>query len=180
MKIKVLKAVAALLFLLISPCLFAQQLEIKVFEEGTNVKVEHFLLKGFSKNEQKTFPNLINYSTFSQYDSVLVQAYGYNNTWIKYYTLSPEYLAANKDKNILLNVILKPLLTEVNEIVISAGKFEEKKKDVAHQITLIKQKDIEFMSQSNTGDVLQSSGTVLVQKSQLGGGKDKYEKGEIS
>lgn len=170
MIIKVLKAVAALLFLLISPCLFAQQLEIKVFEERTNLKVEHFVITGFSQHKQKNIPNLINYSAFSMYDSVLVRAYGYNNAWIKYYTLSAEYLAANKEKNIPLNVILKPLETEVNEVVISAGKFEEKKKDVARQITLIKQKDLEFMSQSNTADVLQSSGAVLVQKSQLGGG----------
>lgn len=170
MKIKVLKAVAALLFLLVSPRLFAQQIEIKVFEEGTNNKIEYFLLKGFSKNEHKTIPALIYYSLFSQYDSVLVQAFGYENAWIKYYSLSAEYLAANQNKNIPLNIILKPLLTEVNEVIISAGKFEEKKKDVARQITLIKQKDIEFMSQSNTADVLQSTGSVLVQKSQLGGG----------
>lgn len=170
MTIKVLKAVVALLFLLVAPYLSAQQIEIKVFEEGTNNKVEYFLLTGFSKNEHKNIPHLIAYSTFAQYDSVLVQAYGYQSAWMKYYSLSAEYLAANKDKNIPLNIILKPLTTEVNEVIISAGKFSEKKKDVARQITLIKQKDLEFMSQSNTADVLQSSGTVLVQKSQLGGG----------
>ena len=171
MKQTPIKAVAALLFLLNSYAhLFGQQIEIRAFEEKTNQRIEYFTARGFNKSGHKNLSVQLAYADFSAYDSVLIQAFGYKNAWLKHYTLSPEYLAANKDKTIYLSVVLQPLLTEVNEVVISAGKFEEKKKDVARQITLIKQNDLEFASQPTTADVLQNSGAVLVQKSQLGGG----------
>ncbi len=68
----------------------------------------------------------------------------------------------------------KVFLTEkgflANEVVVSASKFQEKKEDVAQQIQVINQRDLRFLNQQNTGDVIQQSGNVLVQKSQQGGG----------
>ena len=58
----------------------------------------------------------------------------------------------------------------LEEVVFSASKFEEKRKDVPQQIQVIKARDIEFMNQQTTADVLQSTGNVFVQKSQMGGG----------
>lgn len=57
-----------------------------------------------------------------------------------------------------------------NEVVVSASKFEEKRDDVAQQIQVIGQTDLRFMNQQTTGDVLNQSGNVMVQKSQQGGG----------
>ncbi|WP_066834561.1 TonB-dependent receptor [Rufibacter ruber] len=66
------------------------------------------------------------------------------------------------------------LLTEksysLDEVVISASKFEEKRIDVAQQIEVLKARELEFQSNPTTADVLQQSGQVLVQKSQAGGG----------
>jgi hemoglobin/transferrin/lactoferrin receptor protein len=68
----------------------------------------------------------------------------------------------------------KILLTEktydLDEVVVSASKFEEKKSDVPGQIQVIKSRDIAFMNQQTSADVLHNSGNILVQKSQLGGG----------
>jgi hemoglobin/transferrin/lactoferrin receptor protein len=58
----------------------------------------------------------------------------------------------------------------MEEVVVSASKFEEKKKDVAQSIQIIRRSDIENMNQSSMADVMDNSGKVLVQKSQLGGG----------
>lgn len=58
----------------------------------------------------------------------------------------------------------------LDEVVVSASKFEEKRKDIAQPIEVIKAKDLAFMNQSTTADVMQNTGNVLVQKSQLGGG----------
>jgi hemoglobin/transferrin/lactoferrin receptor protein len=58
----------------------------------------------------------------------------------------------------------------LNEAVVSASKFEEKSKDVAQQVQVIDQRDIRFISPQNSADLLQQSGSVLVQKSQQGGG----------
>ncbi|HXK64481.1 MAG TPA: TonB-dependent receptor [Bacteroidales bacterium] len=59
---------------------------------------------------------------------------------------------------------------DLNEIVVSASRFEEKRANVPQQMMMIKQKDIKFLSQPTSAELLQSSGQVLVQKSQLGGG----------
>jgi hemoglobin/transferrin/lactoferrin receptor protein len=58
----------------------------------------------------------------------------------------------------------------LNDIVVSATRFEEKQSDVPQKIEVLKSKDLSFMNQSSTADVLQNSGQVFVQKSQMGGG----------
>ncbi|MCS6822226.1 MAG: TonB-dependent receptor [Microscillaceae bacterium] len=67
-------------------------------------------------------------------------------------------------------VYLTPSAYAIDEVVISANKFEEKQTDVPQQIIVLKQKDIAFLSQQNTADLLQQTGQVFVQKSQQGGG----------
>ena len=61
-------------------------------------------------------------------------------------------------------------LNEMQEVVVSASRFEEKKKDVSQKIQIINAREIENMNQTSTADVLANSGNVMVQKSQLGGG----------
>ncbi|MDH5607877.1 MAG: TonB-dependent receptor [Cyclobacteriaceae bacterium] len=58
----------------------------------------------------------------------------------------------------------------LDEIVISASKFEEKRADVPQQIHVIKSKELQYMNQQTMADVMLQSGQVMVQKSQLGGG----------
>jgi hemoglobin/transferrin/lactoferrin receptor protein len=67
-------------------------------------------------------------------------------------------------------IYLEEKAYETAEVVISASKFEEKQSDVPNQIMVIKSKDLEFINAQNSGDVLQQSGNVYVQKSQMGGG----------
>jgi hemoglobin/transferrin/lactoferrin receptor protein len=57
-----------------------------------------------------------------------------------------------------------------NEVVISASKFEEKKYDIPQPVQSITLKQIEQTNAQNAGDLLVSTGTVLTQKSQAGGG----------
>jgi hemoglobin/transferrin/lactoferrin receptor protein len=61
------------------------------------------------------------------------------------------------------------LLRELNEIVISVNKFAEKKKNIAQKVEVISSKYISHVNTQNTGDLLQSTGNVFVQKSQQGG-----------
>jgi hemoglobin/transferrin/lactoferrin receptor protein len=58
----------------------------------------------------------------------------------------------------------------LDEFVSSASRFEEKKRDVPEHISIIKRRDITFLDQQTTPDLLQNSGTVFVQRSQMGGG----------
>ena len=57
-----------------------------------------------------------------------------------------------------------------DEVVVSASRFEEKRKDVVQKIQLIRTSDLQNMNQTSTADVMTNSGNVFVQKSQQGGG----------
>ncbi len=60
-------------------------------------------------------------------------------------------------------------LKELSEIVVSANKFPEKKRNIAQRIDVISSKFIAKVNAQNTGDLLLNTGNVFVQKSQQGG-----------
>ena len=67
-------------------------------------------------------------------------------------------------------VFLSPKSTSLNEVVISASKFAQSKKEVPQNIISIDSKDIQLSNPQTSADLLSNSGRVFVQKSQLGGG----------
>lgn len=58
----------------------------------------------------------------------------------------------------------------LNQIVISANKFEQNKTDIPQKIIAFSAKNIAFTNPQTSADILQNTGQVFVQKSQLGGG----------
>ncbi len=58
---------------------------------------------------------------------------------------------------------------KMQEVVISASKFLEKKKNVAQKIEVITARSIALINAQNTGDLLVNTGKIFVQKSQQGG-----------
>lgn len=79
-----------------------------------------------------------------------------------FFLLTPFNSLAQKD-TLKKNIDLDP-------IVISGGKFSEKKKNVAQKIDIIGPKELKILNTQSTADVLTLSGKVFVQKSQQGGG----------
>ncbi|WP_298478848.1 TonB-dependent receptor [uncultured Maribacter sp.] len=67
-----------------------------------------------------------------------------------------------------VSLVLKP--NELDEVVMSISKWEQQKKDIPNKIVSVNAKSIAFTTPQTTADVLQKSGKVFVQKSQLGGG----------
>ena len=67
-------------------------------------------------------------------------------------------------------IYLTPKSTNLNEIVISASKFEQSKKEVPQKIISIDAQEIEQATPQTSADLLANSAGVFVQKSQLGGG----------
>ncbi len=65
-------------------------------------------------------------------------------------------------------MVMKP--NELDEVVMSISKWEQQKKDIPNKIASIDAKSISFTAPQTSADVLQKSGKVFVQKSQLGGG----------
>ena len=72
----------------------------------------------------------------------------------------------NASSELLLNYRVDML----REVVTSASRFEEKRRDVSERIDVIKARDIRLMDQPTMAELLQNTGAVFVQKSQLGGG----------
>lgn len=58
----------------------------------------------------------------------------------------------------------------LNEIVVSANRWEQNKKEVSQKITSINPKEIAFQNPQTAADMLGTSANVFIQKSQLGGG----------
>lgn len=90
------------------------------------------------------------------------------------YFAHPNYLTFNSTleqlKALNYRIVMQENTNSLDEIVVSASKFKEKKKDVAQKIQVIRSSELQNMNQTSTADVLANSGNILVQKSQLGGG----------
>lgn len=99
--------------------------------------------------------------------SLLKNADSIRFSFIGYQTSVMSYSELRSKK---FRVLLSEKSYTLGELVISASRFEEKKEDVPQQIQVMKSRDLQFMNQQNTADVIQQSGNVMVQKSQAGGG----------
>lgn len=67
-------------------------------------------------------------------------------------------------------ILLDSNLQNLDEIVLSASKFQENKNDIPKTITRIDAKTIGLTQPQTSADVLERTGKVYIQKSQLGGG----------
>ncbi|MGB7394401.1 MAG: TonB-dependent receptor [Pricia sp.] len=59
---------------------------------------------------------------------------------------------------------------QLDEVVLSVSKWEQQKKDIPNKIVGIDAREIAFSNPQTSADLLQNSGKIFVQKSQLGGG----------
>ncbi|MFY7732422.1 MAG: TonB-dependent receptor [Bacteroidia bacterium] len=86
----------------------------------------------------------------------------------------PDYKPYNQTVNTnfkdTIHVFLVPSALKIEEVVISANKFQEDKKDIPRQIQTISKGQIQFQNRQNTADLLENTGNVFMQKSQQGGG----------
>jgi hemoglobin/transferrin/lactoferrin receptor protein len=70
----------------------------------------------------------------------------------------------------LKKIYLESNTEGLKEIVISASKFEQNKQDIPQKIVNVNSKSIQFSNPQTSADVLENTGQVFVQKSQMGGG----------
>jgi hemoglobin/transferrin/lactoferrin receptor protein len=84
------------------------------------------------------------------------------------------YVLAEIDKSTLTSQInevkLESLVINLKEFVFSANKVAEKYSDLSMKIDILPARQIQFSNSQTSGDLLQQSGKVFVQTSQLGGG----------
>lgn len=68
------------------------------------------------------------------------------------------------------NIAMRPTQLSLDEIVISATRWEQNKRDIPNKITSIGVKQIELQNPQTTADMLGNTGEVFIQKSQQAGG----------
>jgi hemoglobin/transferrin/lactoferrin receptor protein len=102
----------------------------------------------------------VNISGIKQEDTLIIRHQYYEKREVLY----SELHATN------FTVYMSEKISEFDDVVISASRFEEKKTDVVQKIQVIRSSDLQNMNQTSTADMLSQTGNILVQKSQQGGG----------
>ena len=137
---------------------YAQTITIR--DESTREPLENVVIQDKNNIQVKTtIKGKADISGLLKSDSVFVFQYGYATKKIWLGTEVAD-----------LSVDLAAKSVNLDEIVFSANRKAESKMDVPYQVEIIKQKDIEFSNPATSGDLLQNTGQVFVQKSQAGGG----------
>ena len=139
--------------------MYAQKLYI--YDQNTNLPLNEARVKscdGQTKLNQTGIDGYV--SINSNPGCYLIEADGYLSR-----VLGSDEIKANAGR-----VPLFPNQHSTDEVIISASKFNEKRKDLAQKVQVISKQELALMNQSSTADVIANSGNVFVQKSQLGGG----------
>tara|TARA_B110000483_G_scaffold46166_1_gene57646 strand:+ start:1087 stop:3489 length:2403 start_codon:yes stop_codon:yes gene_type:complete len=110
-----------------------------------------------TKTAVSDFDGLVDIKNFQSFEKIYFGHLSYHKKSIR--------KSAIKD-----TIFLYPKSTSLNEVVISASKFAQSKKEVPQNIISINSKDIQFSNPQTSADLLSNTGRVFVQKSQLGGG----------
>lgn len=149
-----------LIFLLASLNVFAQ--EITVLDADTGNPVANIAI--YNKDRSKSTVSNLNGKTdlgiFGKNERITFRHISYE----EFVTTSGRI--GKKGNRVYL--ILKP--EELQEVVMSVSKWEQQKKDIPQKIESVDARTIAFTNPQTSADVLQNSGKVFVQKSQLGGG----------
>jgi len=141
------------------PCLTAQ--EVQVLNSTTNEPIENVAIYNQHKNKSilTNDKGIAPISDFSASDSLFFQ----HPSFLRYVI---SYEEAVKARCIKLDrkVIIMP------EFVISASKYKETQRDIAHMVDVITPQKLELLTSQTSADILTSTGNIFVQKSQGGGG----------
>ena len=139
--------------------LYAQKLYI--YDQNTNLPLQEAVVKSCDGQTWLNQTGAEGYVTLIQMaPCYLFEAEGYLTR-----SISADEIKANSGR-----IPMFPNQHSVEEVVVSASKFNEKRKDLAQKVQVISKQELALMNQSSTADVLANSGNVFVQKSQLGGG----------
>ncbi|NNK11909.1 MAG: TonB-dependent receptor, partial [Flavobacteriaceae bacterium] len=147
-------------FFFVLLCASAQ--EIKVLDGETKRPLVNALL--YNDNKSKTLitdiDGICDLSAFNGSERFTISHIGYENK------------IANKNQILRRGgrIELIPKTEQLEAVVMSISKWEQQKKDIPQKVTSISAGDISFTNPQTSADLLQNSGQVFVQKSQLGGG----------
>lgn len=150
----------SILFFLLQILVQAQ--EIQVLNETTGEPIEDVAIFSIDqKNYTNTNENgIFELSLFPSFTTIVFQHPSFYSM-----SISKKDILKNGDKISLTERIIK-----IDEVVISANRWEQNKSEIPYEILSISAKKMSFANPQTSADMLVASGQVFVQKSQLGGG----------
>lgn len=148
----------ALIIILMTGFLSAQNVVIKDVVTKTPITGVAVFNENKSKSDVSNKLGEIDLSIFSNDELLIVKHISYAEVFV--------YKSQINNGEFFLEAIHQGL----DEIILSASKFKEPKSDIAKSISRIDAKAIGFTNPQTSADLLQSTGKVYIQKSQLGGG----------
>ncbi len=154
-----MRVILSLLLFLFFSHSYAQ--EITVLDREMKIPLSNVAIY----NQSKTISTLTNFdgkasiSKFSKNELLIFKHVSHHELRIKKSDIKSNY-----------KVYLIPDENQLQEVVLSVSKFAQNKRDLARQVVSISAEDIKFSNSQTAADLLESSGKVYVQKSQLGGG----------
>ncbi len=153
-------------FLLVLICLFSAPLleaqQVKVLEAHTQTPISGVAIYNVKKSKT-VVTNLDGEASLEVFNSN--ETLYFLHASYEFKSLKKSIVAANSNV-----VYLEIKVEDLREIVISASKFEQNKNEIAQKIINIDAQEIQFSNPQTSADLLESSGNVYIQKSQLGGG----------
>ncbi|RED46550.1 hemoglobin/transferrin/lactoferrin receptor protein [Winogradskyella eximia] len=135
---------------------------VTVLEEGSLTPIPGVALYNFKKNKTQV-TDLNGKAALGIFD--LNEIIFFQNFLYEKQKLTKAEIA--KNNNI---IYLVPKVEGLKQIVISASKFEQNKRDIPQTIVSIDAKDIALVNPQTSADLLENTGNIYIQKSQLGGG----------
>ncbi len=140
----------------------AQNVVIDVFdiENGNPVKnvavfnLDHSVT-GLTGNDGSVIMNGLTHN-----DTLIFQHRSYNRLIIGYDDIEKQNFKVGLTENFV----------DLDEVVVSANKWEQKRSEVPNEILVIRKREIRLNNPATSADMFSQTGAVFVQKSQLGGG----------
>jgi len=155
-----IKGIALIISFIFSTVVFGQEIQVKDIVNERNISSVNVYNVDQSKGGITNARGKIDISMFSEDEKITFQHISYESV-----TLTKAEIL--QSKNI---IYLTRSSAELSQIVLSISKFQQDKKEIPQKIVSIDSKEIQFSSPQTAADLLEKSGKIFVQKSQLGGG----------
>ncbi|WP_062057107.1 TonB-dependent receptor [Aquimarina longa] len=141
--------------------LFGNAQKITIYSASSNMPIPNVAVHNKDKSR----------SAITDFDGV-VDISAFSDTEMLYFAhVSHMGLQRLKSKVIKSHFLyLEPDENQLSEVIISVSKWKQEQKEITQKIVSISSNEIALSTPQTSADLLQNSGQVFVQKSQLGGG----------
>ncbi|MCB0371436.1 MAG: TonB-dependent receptor [Muricauda sp.] len=155
-----LKPILTLIFFLFSFVFYAQEVTVLDADSGKPVDNIAIFNKDQSKSTITDANGKCNLGVFLENEKITFKHISYETI------VTTRNQLARRGNRLYLSLKTE----ELQEVVMSISKWEQQKKNVPQKIETLDARSIAFTAPQTSADLLQNSGKIFVQKSQLGGG----------